>query len=162
MSDTQQTQTDSTTDAGKGEQQEQQQSKTFTQADLDEIAKKVRAEERRKAAEKYADYDELRTKAGQSATVEDRLAAAEQRAQAAEARALRNDIATRFSISAEDRDLFLTGTDEDTLTAQAQRLADRESERKKNSNVVPREGNNPRASTSNVREFTRGLFGESA
>jgi membrane protein involved in colicin uptake len=51
-----------------------------------------------------------------------RLAQAEQDATAARAEALRFRIATRHGISDEDADTFLTGTDEDTLMRQAQRL----------------------------------------
>ena len=57
------------------------------------------------------------------------------------------------------RDRFLTGTDAETLEAQAKRLAERESERKKKANIVPREGSNPKASEGDqMREFTRSLF----
>ena len=59
-----------------------------------------------------------------------------------------------------DRDLFLTGTDEDTLTAQAKRLAERESERKKTGNVAPREGatTNSGGQDSDLRDFAKSLF----
>lgn len=154
--------TGTATEQGTGESTEpqggdQQQGKTFTQAELNaEIDKRLQRERA-----KYADYNDLKRKAEGSKTVEDRLSAAEKRAEAAEARALRNDIATRHGISAEDRDLFLTGTDEDTLTAQAKRLADRESERKKQGNVARREGGNPDPGKpkGDMREFTRQLFG---
>ena len=131
---------------------------TFTQADVDRIVKdrldRVKA--------KYSDYDDLKAKAEGSKTVEDRLAEMEKRATGAEARALRNDIATRHGISAEDRDLFLTGTDEETLAAQAKRLAQREADRKKQGNVARKEGGspNPGSSKSDLREYTRQLFGE--
>lgn len=46
-------------------------------------------------------------------------------AQSAKAEALRYRIASKHQISDEDADLFLTGTDEETLTRQAQRLAER-------------------------------------
>lgn len=139
------------------QQQQQETSKTFTQADVDRlIGERVQRERA-----KYADYDDLKAKAEGSKTVEDRLSAAEKRAAEAEARALRNDIATRHGISAEDRDLFLTGTDEDTLTAQAKRLAARDSDRKKQGNVARNEGGNPNPGKpkGDVREFTRQLFG---
>ena len=83
---------------------------------------------------------------------------AERRA-AAEASALRSDVAARHGISAEDRDLLLTGTDAETLEAQAKRIAEA-SERKKKANIVPREGNNPKATGGDEeREFVRKLFG---
>ncbi len=132
------------------------QEQTFTQADLDKIVKDRVARERAK----FADYDDLKAKAGEKVTVEERLALMEKRATDAELRSLRSDVATRHNISAEDRDLFLTGTDEETLTAQAKRLAEREADRKKNGNHVPREGNNPNpGSGDDLRSFTRELFG---
>ena len=128
---------------------------TFTQADVDRI---VRERVQRERA-KYADYDALKAKAEGAKTVEDRLAEMEKRTAAAEASALRSDVAARHGISAEDRDLLLTGTDAETLEAQAKRIAEA-SERKKKANIVPREGNNPKASGGDEeREFVRKLFG---
>ena len=65
-----------------------------------------------------------------------------------------------LGISDEDADLFLTGTDEDSLTAQAKRLAAREDERKKKNNVSPREGTHQSPQTDEMREFTRNLFAD--
>ncbi len=138
-----------TSDEGK-----EQKAETFTQADVDRIVRERVKRER----EKFADYDDLKAKAAGAKTVEDRLAEMEQRTAAAEAKALRSDIAARHGISAEDRDLFLTGTDEETLTAQAKRLSDREADRKKVGNHVPNEGNTPTPQGDEVRAFTRNLF----
>jgi len=115
-----------------GEQQEQK----FTQADIDKAVRERIARERAK----FADYDDLKAKAEGAKTLEQKFAELEAKTAAAEARALRSDIAARHGISAEDRDLFLTGTDEETLTAQATRLAAREVDRKKQGNVAPKEG----------------------
>ena len=113
----------------------------------------------RRERAKYADYDALKAKAEGAKTVEDRLAEMEKRTAAAEASALRSDVAARHGISAEDRDLLLTGTDAETLEAQAKRIAEA-SERKKKANIVPREGNNPKATGGDEeREFVRKLFG---
>lgn len=146
-----------------GEQQEQkqgeQQSQAFTQADVDRIVADRLKREREATKAKYADYDDLKTKAGEKATLEDRVAEIEKQANAATVRALRAEIANAHGVSAEDRDLFLTGTDEETLTAQAKRLGERESERKKQGNRAPREGGNPKSSGSDEdREFVRNLF----
>lgn len=158
MSDTEQTQTPATDAATSGDGQDQageQQGQTFTQADVDRI---VRDRVQRERA-KFADYDDLKTKAGEKATAEERLADLEKRYADAEVRALRANIASEHGINAEDRDLFLTGADEETLTAQAKRLADRESERKKRSNHVPNEGSNPQPQSDDRREFVRRLTG---
>lgn len=147
---------------GNGELPEQQE-QTFTQADVDKLVSKVRGEERRKASEKFADYDELKTKADGAKTVVQQLADLKDQLSASNARALRSDIAAKHGISAEDRDLFLTGTDEDTLTAQATRLAAKETDRKKNGNVAPKEGGtkNNGDPKRDMRAFTRSLFGDS-
>lgn len=133
--------------------------KTFTQADLDEVTAKVRREERRKASERFADYDDLKAKAGEKQTAEERLAELETKYAAAEARRLRAEVANAHGISAEDRDLFLTGADEETLTAQAKRLAERTSEGKKQGNYVPNIGKNPQPPVDDDRAFLRNLTG---
>lgn len=55
---------------------------------------------------------------------------------------LRWRVATRFGIADEDVDLFLTGTDEETLTKQAERLAER-TPPTNGGLYVPQEGRNP-------------------
>ena len=132
---------------------------SLPQSEVDKIVAKVRAEERRKATEKFKDYDELKVKAGEKQTLEERIAEMEQRTAQAVATALRSDIAAEFGISKEDRDLFLTANDEDTLRAQAKRLADRDAERKKKSPHVPKEGNVTNPNDNGEREFARQLFG---
>ena len=138
---------------------------TFTQADVDRIVKE-RAE--RLAKQRYPDYDDLKAKAGESQTLEQRIADMETRTQKAEAAALRASVAAEFGISTKkgpkgepsDADLFLTGADESTLTAQAQRLAGRESDRKKQGNFAPKEGQSPSSSgdSEDLRDFTKKLF----
>lgn len=137
--------------------------KTFTQADLDaavdKIAAKIRSEERQKVTAKFADYDDLKKKAEGAQTAEERIASLEQEIQATQREALKRRVQAAHSISDEDADLFLTGTDEDTLTAQARRLAERELERKKQGNRVPGEGRNQGAKSGDEREAVRSLFG---
>lgn len=134
--------------------------KVLTQSEVDRIVAKAKADERRKATERFADYDELKAKAGEKQTLEERIAEMEQRAQQAEATTLRSDIAIEFGISKEDRDLFLTATDEDTLRAQAKRLADRDADRKNNPPPVSKEGAVTNAAGSDdEREFLRHLTG---
>lgn len=157
MSDTTTTDTtnaDNAAGQGDGKSEEQK----FTQADIDKAVRDRLARER----SKYADYDELKAKAEGAKTTEQKLAELEAKTVAAEQRALRSDIAAKYGISAEDRDLFLTGTDEDALTAQAKRLAEREADRKKQGNVAPKEGTTKTTGKGDeaIREFTRGLFGD--
>ena len=111
------------------------------QAEVDRIVKERVARERAK----YSDYDELKAKAAGSQTLEERLASLEGELTTAKAAALRSDIAAKHGLSAEDRDLFLTGTDESTLTAQAQRLAGREADRRSKAITRPKRAPNLRA-----------------
>lgn len=153
------------TAAGATEQQ-QEQAKSFTQAEVDAL---IRDRLTQQARNKFGDYDELKTKAAGAQTLEERLGTLEAELSTTKAQALRSSIAARFGVSTEkgpkgepsDADLFLTGTDETTLTAQAQRLAVRQADSKKQGNVAPKEGNNttqadPKASE---REFVKDLFG---
>lgn len=159
------TTTEGTETATEGEQQQEQ---TLTQADVNKLIAKVRSEERRKASEQYADYDELKTKAAGARTLEERLAEVEGKLTATQNDALRTRIAAKYGISTEkgekdapsDADLFLTGSDEATLTAQAQRLAGRTAESKKQGNVAPKEGTTTTTGERNAdeREFVRSLF----
>ena len=130
MSDTTNEIVDETTD---GAEQEQ---KSLTQAEVDRIVKDRIA----RVEAKYSDYSDLKKAAEGAKTVEQKLAELESKHAEVEARALRSDIAARHGITAEDRDLFLTGSDEATLEAQAKRLAERMVEQKKNGNRAPKEG----------------------
>lgn len=151
MSENQGDQTQATDEAGS----EQAQERTFTQADIDKAVKDRVARERAK----YADYDDLKAKAGEQATAEERIAALEKQLEQTSREALRRRVQAAHGIADEDADLFLTASDEETLTAQAKRLAERTSERKQNNNVVPREGNTPSAADSAELATVRGLFG---
>ena len=128
---------------------------TFTQADVDRIVK----ERVKRVKDQFADYDDLKAKAGTATTAEERIAALENEVKASQREAMKRRVQAAHGIADEDADLFLTGADEETLTAQAKRLADRESERKKNGNHVPREGKNPKATDDGDRAFVRELFG---
>lgn len=133
---------------------------------------KVISERVKRAEAKFADYKDLKTKAAKLDQIEQanqteaertakRISDLESELNNQRRDSLRLTIASRHGITdADDIDLFLTGTDEETLTRQAKRLADREADRKKNNNRVPNEGKTPKAATSDLREFTRGLFGD--
>ena len=120
---------------------------------------------------KYADYKDLKVKATKLDEIEQanqteaektakRIADLEAELNNTRRDSMRLTIASAHGITdADDIDLFLTGTDEETLTRQAKRLADREADRKKNGNHVPREGSTPSSSDDGTREVARQLFG---
>lgn len=118
-----------------------------------------RAKDNKSAADELASLKDSQKSSEQK--FEERLSGMEKRAQEAEARALRSDIAARHGISAEDRDLFLTGSDEAALEAQAKRLAERAADQKKNGNVARKEGVNTNSGDpeKDMRAAVRNLFG---
>lgn len=151
-----------------------------SQDELNKLIGKTREEERRKAATKYADYKDVQAKAAKLDEIEQanltelekangRISSAESERDTAKAESLRLRVAVEHGISLEDADLFLTGTDEETLTAQAKRLSDRaaeqataEAERKKKNPIVPKEGTSTSSGTTteeDEREFARTFFG---
>lgn len=159
--------TDTTSGDGDTTGGEQKQGTTYTQADVDRIVKDRLTQQ---ARSKFGDYDELKAKAGTAQTLEERLGSLESELSSTKAQSIRTSIAAEFGISTKkgpkgepsDADLFLTGTDESTLTAQAERLAGRESDRKKNGNVAPKEGDTKTTGSGEevTREYVRGLFGQ--
>ena len=136
--------------------------KAFTQADVDRIiADRLKREDVKGLKSKAAEYDKL---VEANKTAEQKAAEAqraiESRAAEAEAKAIRYQVAAESGISKADADLFLTGTDEDTIRAQAKRLIERDADRKKQGNHVPGEGRTPKNPSKDdpLREFTRQLF----
>lgn len=128
---------------------------------------------------KFKDYNDLKAKADMLDQIEQanlseldkakgQISSAESERDKAVAEALRLRIAVTHGISLDDADLFLTGTDEDTLTAQAKRLSDRaaeqaqaEEERKKKHPIVSKEGTSTNSGTTtedDEREFARTFF----
>jgi hypothetical protein len=108
------------------------------------------------AAKRLAEIEEAQKTEAEK--VADRLRSLEAERDDAKRDALRFKVASKFGIADDDVDLFLTGTDEETLTKQAERLADRATAARKGGNVVPREGTSAPAKDDEVREFTRNLF----
>lgn len=138
-----------------------------TQDDLNTVIKDRVARERAK----FNDYGDLKTKAARLDEIEQanqteaektakRISELETELNATKRNTLRLTIATANGITdADDIDLFLTGADEETLTKQAKRLADRAADRKKTGNLAPREGANPKPSDGGLdRDFVRQLF----
>lgn len=145
----------------------------FTPITSQEDLNRIVGERVKRATSKFADYKDLQAKAEKLAEIE---AANQTEAEKAQARvaeleaelartqgeSLRLRVATEHGITdPDDIDLFLTGADEETLTKQAKRLVDREADRKKTGNRVPKEGTSTTSSPTGddeVREFTRDLF----
>lgn len=122
---------------------------------LSDPGKKALTEERRRAAAAEKEAKALRAKldaleaeklSKEEKALKDAADNAE-RAARAEAEALRWRIAARNGISDEDAELFLTGTDEDTLTRQAARFKELSFKPSKGTHV-PGVGNQPSAPAS--------------
>lgn len=154
--------------AGAGTTPTGQQQGDPADAPLGEGGKKALDAERaaRSAAEKaaatlQAKLDEIE-KANLSEVERAKREAEEARADLAKAKAdaMKARIQAKHGISDEDAELFLTASDEATLTKQAERLAAREADRKKNGNRDPFAGRTPSsAASTDEREFVNALFG---
>ncbi len=143
----------------------------FTAITSQDDLNKVITERLTRERAKFADYKDLKAKATKLDEIEQanqteaekaakRIAELEADLSSTRHSSTRLKIAAEHGITdADDIDLFLTGTDEETLTKQAKRLADREADRKKNGNHVPREGASTNSSgNGDDRDFVRGLF----
>ena len=154
MSETSENGTEAAGDEGKTEAR-------FTQADVDRLVAKARGEERRKAGEKFGDYDDLKAKAGESTTLEERVRTIEQQARDAEQRALRAEVAIAKGLTP-GQAKRLVGSTAEELTADAEQLLADIGEQRSTGNHVPSEGNNPQPGGDDMREFTRTLFARAA
>ncbi|QFQ29716.2 hypothetical protein EEW87_004280 [Janibacter melonis] len=121
----------------------EEQPKTFTQAELDRVVSDRLSRER----SKFADYDDLRTKAARVDELETELTTSRHEATRARVQA-------RHGLTDEDAELFLTGSDEASLTAQAEALVARTSQPRR-TNPVPGEGTNPASPPDPTRDFLR-------
>jgi hypothetical protein len=138
-----------------------------SQDDLNKVINERLTRERAK----FADYKDLKTKAAKLDEYEQanqseaektakRIADLEAELTNTRRATSRLKIASEHGITdADDIDLFLTGTDDETLTKQAKRLAERTADRKKNGNHVPREGASPNSTGGEGLETVRALFG---
>lgn len=118
-----------------------------------------RAKENAEAAKRLAEIDESSKTEAEKATA--RLAELEAERDRAVADALRFKVASKYGIGDEDADLFLTASDEETLTRQAQRLSSREDERKQSGNRAPNEGRTPPTKVDDRKAFADFLTGNS-
>jgi hypothetical protein len=131
-------------------------------AELGDGGKKALDAERRRAntAEREAKalkarLDEIETaQLSEAEKAKKRAEEFEARALAAESGALRWRIAAKYGISDDDAELFLTGGDEDTLTRQAERFAERTTAQSKSDGLyVPAEGKVPSAPALNSNDL---------
>jgi len=130
---------------------------------------------------KFKDYNELKAKAAKLNDIEQanlselekasgRITTAESERDTAKQEAMRVRKAVQHGLSIEVADEFLTGTDEETLDAQAKRLSDlmaekatAEADRKKKHPIVSKEGTSTETGTTTEeddRAFARGFFGK--
>lgn len=135
------------------EGQEQQQEQTFTQADVDRIVKERVTREKAK----YADYDDLKTKAAGAQTLEDRVAGLESTATAAARRAEVAEVANEKGLTP-NQAKRLVGNTRDELLADADELLKDIAAQQQNNNVSPREGQNSISGESEERQFAQNLF----
>lgn len=144
------------------EQPEQQpeQGKTFTQEEVDRIVGERLKRERDAVKDLRAKAAEVDQSKSELTRMQEQLAELTKAQAASAAQATRYRVAAANGISNEDADLFLTGGDEDTITAQAKRLIARDAQRRSQGNVVPNEGRTPQNGiTDDRREFVRQLTG---
>lgn len=145
----------------------------FTPITSQDDLNRVVGERVKRATAKFSDYKELQAKATRLAEIEAagqteaekalaRVTELEAELSGVRAESMRLRIATENGITdADDIALLLTGTDEETLVAQAKRIAARDADRKKNGNHVPREGTTPSSpGDAGERQFARSLFSE--
>lgn len=160
MSEQQQTAEATETETPATEQQAEQQPKPSETVDFwkqKAREQEKRAKENAKAAERLAEIEDAQKSEAERAA--ERIRVLEEQAQAAQRDALRFKVASKYGIGDEDADLFLTASDEETLQKQAERLASRTDERKKQGNHVPREGAASTPAENEDRQFARQLFG---
>lgn len=145
------------------EGQQEPEAKTFDAEYVDKLRKesakyRTEAKANAEAAKRLAELEESqKTEAEKQA---ERIAELEKQIEGATVQAVRARMAAKYQIDPEDADLFLTGTNEETVEAQAKRLSERVSASKKNPPRVPKEGTVTNAAGSeDRREFVRQLTG---
>lgn len=109
------------------------------------------------AAQK-ASIADLKSKVSDQRTDAERIADLEKQVAGSQLDALRFKVASKYGISDTDIDTFLTGTDEDTLTRQAQRLAElSKASTTPTGAYVPQSGHQPSAPALNSDELENAL-----
>lgn len=133
--------------------------KTFTQEELDRIVGERVQRERQTVEAKYKDYPDLKKQAEGARTAEQQIADLQNVVAQTQQEALRARVQASFGISDEDAELYLTGTDKETLERQAKRLKELADERVRAGGRVPGEGGNGRPVVTEEKAVVRTLFG---
>lgn len=118
-----------------------------------------RAKENSSAAQRLKEIEDAQKSEAEKA--QSRISELEAEIPTVRAQAFRDAAVSFGGVSREDADLFLTGTDQETLVKQAERLGARLVEQKKNGNRVPNEGKpTPTGATEEEqsRAFAKSLF----
>lgn len=139
-------------------------SKTFDAEYVEKLRKeaakyRTEAKANADAAKRLADIEESKKSEVEKAA--EKAAAAEAERDAARAEVIRFRVAAKYGISDEDADLFLTGTDEESLVRQAERLSDRNAEAsaprapRPDANQGRSGANGPKSTADSFAEFFR-------
>ncbi|SDQ53031.1 hypothetical protein [Leucobacter chromiiresistens] len=129
--------------------------RSFTQAEVNEIVQS-------RLKNMKAEYEQLQARVVSAEELESRNQSLTSELSSLQLETLRMRVASEFGISAEDRDILLTATDEDTLRMQAERFASFGLPRLAGGNRAPREGRTveaPSASDGSMGAFVNELFG---
>ena len=117
-----------------------------------------RAKENAEAAKRLSELEDAQKSETEKAA--DRISKAEAEVASLPTKvadALRTHLVALHEIDQDDAELFLTASDPELLLKQVTRLIGQSDKRKK-THVVPREGNTPAPSDDPSRDFVRGLF----
>ena len=149
--------------AASQEDQQEPEAKTFDAEYVEKLRKenakyRTEAKANAEAAKRLAELEESQKTEAQKQA--EKIAELERQIEGATVQAVRARMAAKYQIDPEDADLFLTGSDEETVEAQAKRLSERVSASKKNPPPVSKEGAVTNAAGSeDEREFLRQLTG---
>ena len=149
--------------AASQEDQQEPEAKTFDAEYVDKLRKesakyRTEAKANAEAAKRLAELEESQKTEAQKQA--EKIAELERQIEGATVQAVRARMAAKYQIDPEDADLFLTGSDEETVEAQAKRLSERVSVSKNNPPPVSKEGTVTNAvGSDDEREFLRHLTG---
>lgn len=127
----------------------------FTQAEVNEIVQS-------RLKNMKTEFESLKTDAARADSLQARTGDLEAELSGLRLETLRMRVASEFEIGAEDRDILLTATDEETLRMQAERFIAFAPQRSANGNVARREGRRVESRSpqdGSTRAFVNELFG---